>query len=250
MKKVAALILTYNEEENIADCIKSAAFADEVIVVDSGSNDNTQKIAESLGAKIYVHAMDGFAEQRNFALQQTQADWVFYLDADERVTAAASREIKMLVEKDEAAAYEIKRINIVFGQMMKYGGHAPDYSLRLYPRQAVRWEGTVHEKVIVDLPIKKMEHPMNHYTYTDWDRYFVKFNQYTTLMAEKMHERGKTANVVDLVFRPWYAFFRFYILQLGFLDGKMGFVFAVFHGFYTFSKYVKLFYWQGKQVGK
>lgn len=249
MKKTAVLILTYNEEKNIADCIKSAAFADEVVVVDSASTDKTCEIAKQLGAKVCVHPMNGFAEQRNFALEQTEADWVFYLDADERLTPQAAEEIQRLTT-EEPSAYEIKRINIIFGQMMRHGEHAPDYSLRLYPRQAIRWEGKIHEQAIVSLPIKKMKSVMHHHTYTDWNRYFIKFNQYTTLMAEKMHERGKKAYVSDLVFRPWYAFFRFYILKFGFLDGKMGLVFAIFHGFYTFSKYVKLYYWQGNQVVK
>ncbi|MGL5269363.1 MAG: glycosyltransferase family 2 protein, partial [Selenomonadaceae bacterium] len=148
MKKTAVLILTYNEEKNIADCIKSAAFADEVVVVDSASTDKTCEIAKQLGAKVCIHPMNGFAEQRNFALEQTEADWVFYLDADERLTPQAAEEIQRLTT-EEPSAYEIKRINIIFGQMMRHGEHAPDYSLRLYPRQAIRWEGKIHEQAIV-----------------------------------------------------------------------------------------------------
>jgi len=250
--RLAAIILTYNEEKNIRDCISSVRFADEILLIDSGSTDQTTAIASSLGAKVVVHPMgpDGFAGQRNFALGQTTADWVLYLDADERVLPALAAEIQGVITGDAPCGYEIKRLNIVFGQKMKHGEHHPDYVLRLCPRTSVDWEGVVHEHPTLSVPVKRLLQPMEHYTYTDWDRYFIKFNQYTTLMAEKMQQRGKTARLSDLILRPWFAFFRFYILKLGFLDGRMGFVFAMFHGFYTFSKYVKLYYWQGKQVTK
>lgn len=241
MKKIAVLILTYNEEHNIVECIKSADFADEIIVIDSGSTDHTQEIVENLGVIFYHHVMTGFADQRNFALLQTQADFVFYLDADERLTAAAGLEIRALIEVGDYA-YQIKRINIVFGQSMKYGAQSPDYSLRLYPRNAIHWNGKVHESAVVGLPIKKMKNVMYHYTYTDWNKYFIKFNQYTTLMADRMHDDGKKTHLSDLTIRPWFAFFRVYILKLGFLDGKMGFIFAMLHGYYTFAKYVKCKY--------
>ena len=245
--KLAILILTYNEEEKISDCINSVSFADEIILIDCGSTDNTKGIAEKLGAKVYFHPMDeGFAGQRNFALTKTKADWVFYLDADERLTPEAAEEIKAIVKEGTPCSYKIKRMNIIFGKLLKYGGHAPDYVARLYPRNAVSWEGVVHEHPNLTVPVKKMKSFMYHYTYTDWDRYFLKFNQYTTLMAQKMKKNGKKANFADILIRPFYAFIRFYLLQSGWRDGKLGFVFAMFHSFYTLAKYVKLYYWQEK----
>lgn len=240
MKKIAVLILTYNEEKNIADCIASAAFADEIIVIDSGSSDATVEIAEKLGAKVTVNKMEGFAAQRNLALTKTDAEWVFYLDADERVTKEAAQEIREVIEL-EPFAYEIKRMNIVFGKLMKHGGHGPDYSMRLYPRNAVKWEGKVHEHAVLSLPIKRLKNVMMHHTYTDWDRYIFKLNQYTSMMAGQMNERGKRANLLDFVIRPPYATFRFYVLKAGFLDGRMGLILALMHGFYTLTKYVKLY---------
>lgn len=246
MAKVAVLILTYNEEKNIVDCIKSAAFADEIILIDSGSTDQTQSLAESLGARVVVHPMDeaGFAGQRNFALEETQAEWAFYLDADERLTPAAGEEIRSIVDKNESAAWEIKRMNIVFGQMMRYGGYSPDWSMRLYPRTAVHWQGAVHENAQLDLPIKQMQEVMHHYTCTDWNRYFVKLNQYTTLMAEKMRDDGKKSSMAAMLLHPPFAFIRVYILQRGFLEGRLGLILALLHGFYTLTKYVKLYYLQ------
>jgi len=249
---LAAIILTYNEEQNIKACIESVQFADEIVVIDSGSSDETSRIAKQCGARVIVHPMgpDGFAGQRNLAVSVIDADWLVYVDADERMTSEVADEIKQILAKNEPGAWKIKRMNIVFGQMMQYGEHGPDYVVRLFPRDSVNWVGIVHEHPESKLPVHKMQAVMHHYTYTNWNRYFIKFNQYTTMMADKMQERGKKAHLHDLIIRPWFAFFRFYILKLGFLDGKMGFVFAVFHGFYTFSKYVKLYYWQGKQVGK
>ena len=249
---LAAIILTYNEEKNIKSCIESVKFADEILVIDSGSSDETITLAKKYGAKVLIHSMgaDGFAGQRNIAISETNADWLVYVDADERMTSQAALEIKQILAKNEPCVWKIKRMNIVFGQMMQYGEHAPDYVMRLFPRDSVNWVGIVHEHPEFNLPVQNMKGVMHHYTYTNWNRYFIKFNQYTTMMADKMKEHGKKAHLSDLIIRPWFAFFRFYILKLGFLDGKMGFVFAVFHGFYTFSKYVKLYYWQGKQVRK
>lgn len=243
--QLAVLILTYNEEKNIADCMASVHFADEIIVVDSGSTDETVNIAGKLGAKVAFHPMDeGFAGQRNFALTQTSADWVLFLDADERILPELAIEIKNVIDKGPACAYQILRQNVIFGQRVQYGGHSPDYSLRLYPRTAIRWEGIVHEQAHVTVPIHKLHFFMLHHTYTDWDRYFIKFNQYTTLMAKQMQEKGKKARFTDMVLRPGFAFFRFYILKCGWRDGKIGFIMAGMHGFYTMAKYVKLYYLQ------
>ncbi|MCR5757025.1 MAG: glycosyltransferase family 2 protein [Selenomonas sp.] len=246
MPKLAVIILTKNEEENIGEAIESAAFAEEVLVIDSGSTDRTQEIAEKHGAKFIVHPMgdEGFAGQRNFALLHTDADWVFYLDADERITSAAARDIYHAIHSTPVAAYRIKRINIVFGQPMKYGEHAPDWCVRLFPRESVQWEGVVHETPQTQLPIKAIAHFLHHYTYSDWEKYFEKFNQYTSLMAKRMLKKGKRASFGDILVHPFFAFVRFYFLRLGFMDGKQGLIFALNHYFYTMIKYVKLYYAQ------
>lgn len=249
MSKLAVIILTKNEEKNIEAAIKSAEFADEILVIDSGSTDRTQEFAEKHGARFITRLMDeaGFAGQRNFALTQTAAEWVFYLDADERITAAASDDIRQAVISIDKVAYKIKRLNIVFGQQMKYGEHGPDWCVRLFPRQSVHWEGAVHESPQTQLPVKALTRPLLHYTYTDWDRYFEKFNQYTSLMAKRMLEGGKRASFGDILFHPMFAFIRFYFLRLGFLDGKQGLIFALNHYFYTMIKYVKLYYAQREE---
>jgi glycosyltransferase involved in cell wall biosynthesis len=246
MPKLAVLIITFNEAENIAACIESATFADEIVVIDSGSSDDTTGIAQWCGARVVTRKFDGFGPQRNFALSQTDADWVMYLDADERITHALAAEIRQAIEKGEPAAYEILRHNYAFGQRIMHGGFRSDYSLRLYPRTAVSWEGAVHEQATVSVPKRKLRNIMLHHTYTDWDRYFVKFNSYTTLMARKMREQGRRSSMLHIIFRPGWAFFRVYILQSGWRDGKIGFILAACHYFYTMTKYVKLYYWQEK----
>ena len=129
---------------------------------------------------------------------------------------------------------------------MRYGGHRPDLCLRFFPRDAVRWEGLVHERVCTELPVRRLTGELYHYTYTSWDRYFQKFNQYTTLMAQRQHAAGKTCSFAKVLLDPPFAFFRFYILQGGILEGRLGFVLGAFHAFYTMAKYVKLYYMQAK----
>ncbi|MBR2215270.1 MAG: glycosyltransferase family 2 protein [Selenomonadaceae bacterium] len=248
---LAAVILTRNEERHLAACLQSVAFADELIVLDSGSTDATEKISREGGAKFITHPMteEGFAGQRNFALTQTKADWIFYLDADERLSPEAAAEIQTIVTHNRRdAAHKIKRLNIVFGQVMRHGGHAPDWVTRLFPRGFVKWEGIVHERPVTSLPIKSLQGILRHHTYDDWGRYFDKFNSYTTLMAQRMWEEGKTTSFMGIYAHAIFGFVRFYFIRLGFLDGKQGLIFAVTHGFYTLVKYVKLYYlWRNEK---
>lgn len=242
MPELAVLILTKNEEKNIEACIKSASFADEIVVVDSGSTDATQVKAEALGARFVVHSMDeeGFAGQRNFALSQTRAKWVFFLDADERITDEVKAKIQQIVTEDQAAAYRVERKNVIMGKMMHHGGHRPDYVARLYPRSAVKWHGKVHEGIETDLPRKTLHNVLLHYTYTTWKQYFAKFNQYTSLAAQSMFERNKRVGKAGALGHAVFTFIRDYLLRGGFLDGFMGLTMSVMASVYTFVKYLKL----------
>ena len=242
MPRLAVLILTRNEETNIEDCIRSASFADEIVVIDSGSIDATQAKAEALGARFVVHPMDdgGFAGQRNFALAQTEAEWVFFLDADERIKADAARKIRQIVDRDEPAAYRVERHNVVFGQRMRYGGHRPDCVARLYPRTAVRWHGRVHEGIETSLPQKVLSACLDHYTYTTWKQYFTKFNQYTTLAAESLYDRDKQVTKWAALGHAFFTFIRDFFLKKGFLDGFYGMVMSIMAAVYTLVKYLKL----------
>lgn len=240
--KLAVIILTHNEEHHIEACIRSASFADEILVIDDESSDGSAERARELGARVFVRPLAGdFAGQRNFALTQTDADWVLYVDADERVNEGTEAELRRIMAADARAVYEIWCINVAFGQQMYYGGHRPAHPRRFFPRDAVHWEGLVHESPKSDLPVRRLKGSLQHYTYETWEQYFHKLNQYTTLMAERRYADGWRTSFLKILLDPPFAFFRYYILQRGFLDGRLGFILAMFHGFYTMAKYVKLY---------
>ena len=151
---LTVIILTRNEKKNIEDCIASVKFADDIIIVDSGSEDNTRDIAQKCGARVFLKPFENFAAQRNFGLSKVETDWVFYLDADERVLPEIREEILKAVNLNERFSYRVQRRQIIFGERVNYGGHGPDYVARLFPTDAIKWEGIVHEGVVTDLESK------------------------------------------------------------------------------------------------
>lgn len=242
MKKLAVLIMTYNEEKNLASCLDTVQFADEIVIVDSGSTDRTVEIAEEYGAKVAVRPMDegGFAAQRNFLLKQTEADWVFYIDADERLLPETAEEMRSIVDRDDEAVWAIRRHNVVMGQQMKHGVNRPDWSDRFGPRAKLHWTGAVHEGIESGLPRKRLRGMMMHYTYDDWEIYLRKLNQYTTLGAKMLYEKGKQAGMFTALSHAGFGFVKSYLLKLGFLDGWLGFVMCFMASCSVLVKYLKL----------
>lgn len=253
MSNVTVLILAKNEEKNIADCVRSALFADEIIVIDDFSTDNTAKIAQDLGAKVCQRAMAGdWGAQQTFAIQQASSKWVFFLDADERFTPELVAETKQAIAKDELYAYKVPRLNYFMGEVVRYCGWYPDYGEHLVPRENFRVEGFVHPTFVHNYPTKYFKNHMIHYPYVSWDQYFHKFNLYTRLAAEKNYAKGKRANFFfDIMVRPFFAFFKMYILKRGILDGRTGLTLSALHFFYTMTKYVRLYTLQKqKETGR
>lgn len=244
MSKVSVLILARNEENNIKDCIESCNFADEVIVIDDNSTDKTKEFAEQLGARVINRSMNGdWGGQQTFAIQQAKYEWIFFIDADERCTPELGKEIRKTVEKNEHYAYWIKRKNKFYHNKATHGSLRPDYVCRLMPAKGSYVEGFVHPAFVTPYENRKLKSHMYHYTYDNWEQYTSKLNKYTTLAAEKYKDEGKNINFfIDVVLRPLWAFFKVYIINLGFLDGKIGWVFAVAHYYYTTMKYAKLYY--------
>lgn len=244
MVDISVLILAKNEERNIGDCIKSCKFANEILVIDDGSTDATVQIAEELGAKVLHRSMNGdWGGQQTFAIQQAKYPWIFFIDADERCTEGLAEEIAKAVAKNEQVAYWIQRKNKFKHNHAEHGILRPDYVCRVMPTKDSYVEGYVHPAIITPYPNKKMKGHMYHFTYDNWAQYFNKFNNYTTLAAEKYKKNGKSVSFFkDIVLRPLWAFFKVYILNLGFMDGKIGWIFSVNHYFYTMNKYVKLYY--------
>lgn len=244
MAAISVVIVAKNEERNIGDCIKSCSFATEVLVIDDCSTDKTVEIAKSLGARVITRAMNGdWGGQQTFAIQQTKYEWLFLIDADERCTPELAEEIVQTVEKGEKFAYWIQRRNLFHHNKATHGTLRPDYVCRLMPKEGTYVDGYVHQAIVTPYDNKRLTAFMYHYTYDNWTQYLNKLNHYTTLAAEKYKKDGKSCGFFkDIIIRPGWAFFKMYVLDRGFLDGKLGWILAVNHYFYTLNKYVKLYY--------
>lgn len=244
MINVTVLILAKNEERNIRECLETVRFADEIIVIDDFSTDKTKEIAESMGAKVVQRSMNGdWGGQQTFAIQQAKHEWIFFLDADERVTMPLVGAIQKIVEKNEKYAYWIKRRNQFKNYKATHGSFRPDAVCRLMPKKGTSVVGLVHPAFVYTYKNKYIEEYILHYTYDNWEQYMNKVNRYTTLAAEKYKEERKSVGFTkDILLRPIWAFIKIYILNLGFLDGKLGFIFSMNHYNYTLMKYTKLYY--------
>lgn len=243
--KLSVLILAKNEEQFIGDCIKSVQFADEIIVIDDFSDDNTKAAAESLGAKVIQHELAGdWGAQRTFAVGQAKNDWIYFLDADERVSKPLAVEIQAAVAKGEKCAYSNARLSYYWEVPLAHGGWYPDYCLRLLPKEGTYSTGMVHEEIHHPYSEKRFPEKARliHYPYRSWEHYFSKFNTYTTLGAKKLFEKGRKGSFTDIVFHPIGAFLKMYVFKAGWREGKIGFILACFHFAYTMAKYVKLYY--------
>lgn len=242
MQKISAYIISYNEELNIADAVKSVLWADEVVVVDSFSSDRTAEIADSLGARVVQVAFEGFGKLRTAAIASTQYEWVFSLDTDERCTEKARDEIREIVASQNALdAYYVPRRNVFMGRWIKHCGYYPDYRQpQLFRRNAMTFdEAMVHEGYTVNGRTGQMKNYIWQFPYRDFSQLLSKMERYSTLGAQKLSDRGRSATMMTAFVHALVAFFRIYIFKLGMLDGWPGFVisFANFEG--TFYRYAK-----------
>lgn len=250
---VTAVIIAKNEETNIKECVTSVQFADEIIVIDDLSADATPAIASEMGAKVFKRAMNGdYAGQYNYAFSLVTSDWILVIDADERITSKLKDEIIEVTRLKNHVGYEITNTNFIVGQEIRHGDWNGKPQLRLFPRGTVYLEGLVHSKYVHKLPLKRLKHNCLHYPFPTWEKYFNKFNRYTELSAQEYLRKGKKAHFFgDILVRPIVAFIKMYILKSGWRDGKIGFMLALYHYFYTMTKYVKLYYLQkGAQITK
>ncbi len=243
MATLSVITLAHNEERNIVDCLTSVRWADELLVVDSGSIDKTVELARNFTSKIFTITWEGYGEAKNFALRQAGCDWILWLDADERVTDELAAEIKAVITSNSAGcdAYSVPRRAFFLGKWIRHCGWYPGRVTRLFRRSKGKFsEHRVHEQLLIDGTLGEMQHDILHYTDPSLDHYFTKFNRYTTLAAEEMKSTGRPFSVYDLLVRPPFLFFKMYILRLGFLDGIQGFILCVVSSAYVFTKYAKL----------
>jgi glycosyltransferase involved in cell wall biosynthesis len=241
MPQVSAIIATHNEARNIARAMRSLSVADEVVVVDAESRDETREIAAGLGARVIVHPWAGFAAQKNFASAQAQHDWILSLDADEELNADAQAAVARWKATEPAAAgYRFARRAYYLGRWILHSGWYPDYKLRLFDRRQGRWQGDyVHESVLVAGPVETLAGEILHYTCDSLAEHQSRIEFYTDLGAREMHERGERVGSLRRQLTPPWIFFSTYFLRLGVLDGYQGFLIARMAARYVRRKYSK-----------
>lgn len=241
MALLSVVIITKNEAENIRACLESVAWADEVIVVDSGSTDATVDICRELGAKVHMHDWPGFGMQKNRALSYATHEWVFSIDADERVTPELQSQLIKAVEDDSEDGFYVPRLSQFCGQFIRHSGWYPDYVLRLFKRSSGRFsDDMVHERVILEGTAGRLSSPLLHYSYLTQADVQRKTEQYARAGAMQMSKNGKSATLADAPLRAGWAFIRTYLIRLGFLDGIAGFNIALMNSRTTYLKYHQL----------
>ena len=246
MPTLSVAMIVKNEAQDLAQCLDSVKdWVDEIVILDSGSADETEQIARRYGAKFYQHTdWQGFGKQRQLAQQYVTSDYVLWLDADERVSDELRHSIQQAVQQNQLnAVYQLPRLSEVFGRQIRHSGWYPDYVVRLYRTQFAKYgDELVHEKVHypATAEVKKLNGDLYHYTYKDIHHYLVKSASYAKAWATQREAQGKTASLFDGVTHALGCFVKMYLLKAGFLDGKQGFLLAVLSAHSTFVKYVDL----------
>lgn len=244
--KLSIVILTKNEEKKIEEAIKSAQFADEILLIDDYSTDKTLEIAQKYKVNFVQRRLNNnFSQQRNFALNQAKGDWIFFLDADEVITSELKVEIKTILSKNSSfCAYYIKRRNIFWGRILKHGELTLYYKrgkIRLVKRNSGIWKYSVHEIFSVKGPTKRLDNYINHYSHEGIKDFLKKINLYSSIRARELQRQGKKSNIFQILFYPIVKFKMNYIIKLGFLDGVPGFIYSFMMSFHSFLVRAKLY---------
>ena len=238
---LSVVIIAKNAATQIAACIDSVAFADEILVVDSGSEDETRAIADVRGCRVIEKEWLGFGRQKQFAVSEARYDWVLCLDVDERVTPRLQDSIRAALHTQTHKAWRMPRRNRFLGRWLEHGEGYPDWSLRLFHRQFASWSNDpVHEAVITTVDVGTMAGDLLHDSAEDVKTYLDKQNRYSSLHAEALFQQGVRAGYLKLFLSPLARFIKFYVIRLGFLDGGPGFAHVAVGCFAAFAKYAKL----------
>ena len=239
--KISGVVITYNEEKNIARCLDSLiGVCDEIVVVDSFSNDNTQEICAKYNTVFIEHKFEGFVEQKNFAMQSAKYNHVLSLDADEEVSETLKQNLLEIKNKGGADALIISRLNNYCGKFIHHGAWYPDAKIRFWDRRLGQWHGKkVHEKVEMQVGVKpaKIKGDILHYSYQTVEEHIARTKKYAQLSAEEMVESGKNISFLKLIINPSYKFIVEYFFRAGFLDGMNGLIIATINSYATFLKY-------------
>jgi len=243
MSRLSVILITKNEAAHIRACLESVAWADEIVVVDSGSSDDTVAIAREFTPHVHVHDWPGFGAQKNRALGYATNEWVFSIDADERVTPELRTAIEAVLQDggDARAAWRVSRLSSYCGRFMRHSGWYPDHIVRLFRRGAARFsDDLVHERLLVEGSIGRLDGELLHHAFDSMEEVLRKLDMYSTAGAQKLHRQGRTTTLTGAVLRGLWSFFRTYVLRGGFLDGREGFMLAVSNAEGTYYRYLKL----------
>ncbi|EKF56322.1 family 2 glycosyl transferase [Galbibacter marinus] len=243
MRKLTIIIPTLNEEFHIDEVIKSASFADEILIIDSYSSDKTVEIAQSHNVKILKREFDGFSSQKNYAIERAANDWIFILDADERIPQPLKEEIMNVLKDGESefVAYDVLCSHIFMNRRMEHSTFKNEWKLRLFNRQfCMHGKKLVHEDMIINGPKSRLKNHFDHYTYRSYDRFIAKKNHYARLQAEENFKKNKKPSLFHFIIKPPFRFFNQYILRGGFLDGFPGFASAYINSYGVMTRYIKL----------
>ena len=243
MTTISAVIITLNEEHNIQACLECLDWVDEIVVLDSGSQDRTEEICRRYTDRFHFRSWTGYSDQRNAAHDLAAGDWILSLDADERVTRELADEIRSTLRNPEGnmAGYFVLRKVFWGRKWLRHGGFYPEKRLRLFKKDlGFATERAVHETIEVSGPTRTLKHHLLHYTYRSIDDYLDRMIRYAGLSAREYHEQGRRTGPLRMSGHALFNFARMYILQRGFLDGYHGFLAAVLYSFYTFVKYARL----------
>jgi glycosyltransferase involved in cell wall biosynthesis len=239
---LSAAVVVLNEEDRLRACLESVVWADEIVVVDSGSSDKTMAIAREFTDRAMFRAWEGYGAQKNYALGQCRGDWLLSIDADERVSDALREEIQAAMRADRPeAGYYLPRQNVFQGKWVRHGGLYPDWQLRLFRRgRGTFVERAVHESVRVDGPTGRFSAPLVHESYRSIGDAVARLNRYSDLAATDLARAGRGGSLADLLVRPAWRFVSMYLLRAGFLDGWRGMVLAALHAHYVFLRAAKV----------
>ena len=241
MATLTIIIAAKNEAHNISDCVESASFADEVIVLDSGSTDGTQQLAEAAGAQVVATDWPGYGPQQSRGIELAKSDWVLSLDADERITPALKAEVLEAIRIARADGYRLPRLSSLCGNFINHGGWRPDYTLRLVKREKAGFTNHfLHAHMTVDGTKADLNESLIHYSYRDLDDVLEKLNRYASGNAKDLDHKGVKGSFSKAIIHGLWAFVRTYFFRAGFLDGRYGFILAVYNAESTYYKYLKL----------
>jgi len=243
MPQLSVVIITFNEEKNIGRCIESIqGIADDVVIVDSFSSDATEIISKEFDVNFISRKWEGYSETKNFANSQAKHDWILSLDADEALSEELRKSILKAKEATELKIYKFHRLTNYCGSWIKHCGWYPDTKIRIFDRRISKWEGIIHEKLVINSKqnANLLKGDCLHYSYYSMEQHYVQAQKFTNIAAKELFDKGQTASIIKLMISPAVKFIRDYFINLGFLDGKAGYIVCRISAYATYLKYKKL----------